>query len=249
MPLKQVVWVRIPEGPPFFEVYMKARYIKNIGSFITGDIQEKIFNKKIAIIGCGGNGEYVVEFLARLGIQEMSIWDGDIFMPSNINRQCMMTETDVGQSKTVITSKRLLAINSNLKLHCYSFLGDATDDFEHLLEHDLIVWCADNSKHCLLARSRVRNAIMQGIPCIDAGLYEEGGNIYFITKDNIAAYDKQTDIWCDHTQTDVPLSQPAYMCAIVAGMTVHKIVEWCAAIPQCHLHYDAIRPQLIKFVT
>ena len=67
----------------------------------------------IAIFGIGGVGSYVLEALARSGIENLIIIDKDIVDITNINRQLIATHSNIGQSKTSVAKKRLLDINPN----------------------------------------------------------------------------------------------------------------------------------------
>lgn len=73
--------------------------------------------KHILVIGLGGVGSFAAEFIARSGVGEMTIVDGDVVDPSNRNRQLPALATNHGVSKAEIMRERLLAINPDLKLH------------------------------------------------------------------------------------------------------------------------------------
>ena len=64
---------------------MQARYERNIPSLTEAE-SELLRTKKVAVIGCGGLGGYIIEQLARLGIGTIRIVDGDVFEESNLNR-------------------------------------------------------------------------------------------------------------------------------------------------------------------
>ena len=70
----------------------------------------KLKNQKIMLFGLGGVGGYVLETLARSGISSFIIIDGDIIEESNINRQIIASQENIGESKVIAFKKRLLAI-------------------------------------------------------------------------------------------------------------------------------------------
>ena len=76
---------------------------------------EKIKNAKIAVLGAGGVGGYVIEMLARLGVGEIEAVDFDKFEKSNLNRQILALTTTIGQNKCDVARKRILEINPNCK--------------------------------------------------------------------------------------------------------------------------------------
>lgn len=71
----------------------------------------------VMVVGMGGVGSYAAEFIARSGIGEMTIIDGDVVDPTNRNRQLPALATNHGVSKALIMEERLKAINPELKLH------------------------------------------------------------------------------------------------------------------------------------
>ncbi len=77
----------------------------------------KLMGSHVMVIGLGGVGSFAAEFIARSGIGEMTIVDGDKVDPSNRNRQLPALATNHGQSKADIMADRLMQINPELVLH------------------------------------------------------------------------------------------------------------------------------------
>ncbi len=87
------------------------RYIKNIGTIgIQGQL--KLLQSRVAVIGLGGLGSFLIELLARMGIGELFLADGDVFVENNLNRQLLMNEKSIGNFKANIAKKRLKTVNS-----------------------------------------------------------------------------------------------------------------------------------------
>jgi len=78
---------------------------------------EKLKAAHVMVIGMGGVGSFAAEFIARAGVGEMTIIDGDVVDPSNRNRQLPALATTHGVPKTTVMAERLLAINPELKLN------------------------------------------------------------------------------------------------------------------------------------
>ena len=124
------------------EKYSRQIILKNIG--VLG--QKKILNSKVLIIGMGGLGCPVAEFLTRSGVGFLGIVDHDLVSLSNIHRQTLYDEKDLGKPKVKAAKKKLNNINSktkidiyNLKLNKkkftkivknYDYIVDGTDNFE-----------------------------------------------------------------------------------------------------------------------
>ena len=124
------------------EKFSRQIILKNIGA--VG--QKKILSSKVLIVGMGGLGCPVAEFLTRSGIGTLGIADHDTVSLSNIHRQGLYNEKDINQSKVKIAKKKLNKINPktrinifNLKLNKntfekiiknYDYIVDGTDNFE-----------------------------------------------------------------------------------------------------------------------
>ena len=77
---------------------------------------KKIKNTNILLIGIGGVGGFTLEALVRSGFQNITIIDGDTIDESNLNRQIITNNKNIGNLKGEEASKRYLSINCNLNL-------------------------------------------------------------------------------------------------------------------------------------
>ncbi len=82
---------------------------------------EKLKNAKVAIFGIGGVGSYVVEGLARAGVQNLILVDNDKIDVTNINRQIHATHTTIGKDKVEVMKQRVLDINPNANVITYNY--------------------------------------------------------------------------------------------------------------------------------
>ena len=80
---------------------------------------KKLANAHVMIVGLGGVGSFAAEFIARSGVGELTIIDGDTVDPTNRNRQLPALHTNHGQYKTTIMEERLKAINPEIKIHVF----------------------------------------------------------------------------------------------------------------------------------
>ncbi len=83
---------------------------------LIGNKIELIKMKKVLVIGLGGVGGYAVEALIRSGIENITIVDNDVISISNLNRQIMTYQDNIGKYKTDEIEKRILSINPNVKV-------------------------------------------------------------------------------------------------------------------------------------
>ena len=78
---------------------------------------EKLASSHVLIAGLGGVGSFAAEFIARSGVGEMTIIDGDIIDPTNRNRQLPALATNNGAFKALVMAERLSAINPEVKIN------------------------------------------------------------------------------------------------------------------------------------
>lgn len=122
------------------EKYSRQIILKNIG--IVG--QNKILKSKVLIVGMGGLGCPVAEFLTRSGIGSIGIIDHDLVSLSNVHRQTLYDEKDLGKFKVKIAKKKLNNINSKTKIDVYNFKLDKKKFIKIIKNYDYIVDGTDN---------------------------------------------------------------------------------------------------------
>ena len=77
---------------------------------------EKLKNASVLVVGLGGVGSFAAEFLARAGVGNITIIDGDIVDITNINRQLPALHSTIGKDKVEIVAERILDINPEINL-------------------------------------------------------------------------------------------------------------------------------------
>ena len=122
------------------ERFSRQIILKNIG--ILG--QNKITNSKVLIIGMGGLGCPVAEFLTRSGIGSLGIVDHDQISLSNIHRQSLFNEKDLNQPKVKIAKKKLNKISSITKIKFFNYKLNKSNFQKIIKDYDYIVDGTDN---------------------------------------------------------------------------------------------------------
>ena len=97
------------------ERYSRQIVLKNVG--VTG--QKKISNSKVLIVGAGGLGCPIADYLSRAGVGTIGIADFDKIKLSNIHRQSMYNSKDIGQFKVDVIKKKIKLINPFIKIKTY----------------------------------------------------------------------------------------------------------------------------------
>jgi adenylyltransferase/sulfurtransferase len=120
--------------------YSKQIILKQVG--ISG--QKKIFSTKVLLVGMGGLGCPVALYLSNLGIKNIGIADHDKVDISNLNRQILFSEEDIGKFKVVRAKKFLQKINRTIKINVYKERIIEKNIQKILSKYDIICDCSDN---------------------------------------------------------------------------------------------------------
>ncbi|WP_306535886.1 HesA/MoeB/ThiF family protein [Geobacter sp.] len=94
---------------------LPARYQRNRQAISVGQ-QLKLFRGRVAVVGCGGLGGYVIEELSRLGVGTIIAIDPDFFEEHNLNRQLLSSPARLGQAKVEAAAARIAEINPAVTL-------------------------------------------------------------------------------------------------------------------------------------
>ena len=122
------------------ERFSRQIVLKDIG--ILG--QKKILSSKVLIVGAGGLGSPVVEFLSRAGIGSLGIADDDKISLSNLHRQSLYNTSDIGNFKVKIAKDKVKKINPNTKVTVYKIRLNNNNLKKIINDYDYIVDGSDN---------------------------------------------------------------------------------------------------------
>ena len=122
------------------ERFSRQIVLKDIG--ILG--QKKILSSKVLIIGAGGLGSPVIEFLARAGIGSLGIVDDDKVSLSNLHRQSLYNTSDVGKFKVKIAKDKIKKINPSTKVTSYKIRLNNKNFNKIINDYEYIVDGSDN---------------------------------------------------------------------------------------------------------
>ena len=134
--------------------------------------QMRLANAKVLCIGAGGLGSPVLLYLAAAGVGTIGIADHDIVDLSNLQRQVMHGEADVGSPKTVSARAAILEINSTVKVVTHSQGITRKNALELIAGYDLVIDATDN----FATRYLINDAcVLLGKPCIWGSIYRFDG--------------------------------------------------------------------------
>ena len=122
---------------------LPARYQRN-QQMISTSQQLQLFRSKVAVIGAGGLGGYILEQLARLGVGQIISIDDDVFEENNLNRQLLSSPANLGCVKVAVAAERIKEINPAVTLTPVQKLFSLTSGPALLEGVDCVVDAVDN---------------------------------------------------------------------------------------------------------
>jgi molybdopterin/thiamine biosynthesis adenylyltransferase/molybdopterin synthase catalytic subunit/rhodanese-related sulfurtransferase len=173
------------DAPPAQRAQLRPDYSRQISLKEVGDQgQAKLRNSRVLVIGCGGLGVPVLQYLAGAGIGKIGMVDGDKLEPSNLHRQTMYALSDVGEHKAILAADRLHALNPEVDARAYTLRLTAENAPELVSEYDLVVDCTDNFSTKFLLNDvcvRLRK------PVIFSSVYQYEGQMQVVRPDRDGA--------------------------------------------------------------
>jgi molybdopterin/thiamine biosynthesis adenylyltransferase len=94
---------------------LPGRYRRNRQTLSTED-QLRLCRSRVAVVGCGGLGGYLIEELARLGVGALVVIDPDVFEEHNLNRQLLSSPAHLGAAKVDVAHARIAAVNPAVEI-------------------------------------------------------------------------------------------------------------------------------------
>ncbi len=155
------------------ERYDRQTMIRGIGE----EGQEKLKRAKVVIAGTGGLGSPVSLYLAAAGVGTIRIVDHDRVELSNLNRQILHWDKDIGRSKVASAREKLSQLNQGVKIEAVGEIINETNISRIVTGFNLIVDATDNlpARH-LLNKAAIEN----GIPLIHGAVYGLEGRVMTI---------------------------------------------------------------------
>lgn len=155
---------------------------------------------RVLIVGAGGLGCPVATYLAAAGVGTIGLVDDDVVELSNLQRQVLFSEADLGQEKVAAAARRLLACNGNILVVPHFERLTASNAQSLISAYDLVVDCSDN----FATRYAINDA------CLLLGRSFVYGSIY--------RFEGQVSVFCQPTA-------PCYRCLFPQE---NAVVENCA---------------------
>jgi adenylyltransferase/sulfurtransferase len=143
--------------------------------------QARLRSASVLVIGAGGLGVPVLQYLAGAGIGRLGIVDGDRLEPSNLHRQTWYTLAECGQEKSTLATARVRALNPDVRVESHALRFDAGNADRLGAGYDLILDCSDNFTTKFLLNDL---ALRTGKPVLFASVYQYEGQLQMVRGDD-----------------------------------------------------------------
>jgi len=216
---------------------MPQRYLRNLGTIgIAGQI--RLLQAKVAVVGAGGLGGHVVELLARQGVGELLIIDGDSFAQHNWNRQILSTEKNLGMNKALAAAERVAAINSDTQVQAVSRMLEPKAAEAWLGGMDVIVDALDS----FAARRMLLQAAQNlRIPLVHGAIAGFTGQVATILPDEKIMPEFLIGETMATSGVELQLGNPAATPAMAAALQSQEVVKLITGVG------ETLRRQILYF--
>jgi adenylyltransferase/sulfurtransferase len=165
---------------------MNERYIRHIQLKEVGPSgQAKLGEASVLVVGAGGLGCPVLQYLAAAGVGKLGIVDFDVVSESNLQRQILFMEKDVGQNKAVAAGRKLRSMNSEITINVYPTALTLGNCMELISDYDIVVDGTDNFTTRYLIND---TCIKLNKPMVYGSLYKFEGQVSVFNYKNGPSY-------------------------------------------------------------
>lgn len=185
--------------------------------------QQQLETATVLIAGIGGLGATVSQLLTRAGIGKLYLVDDGLINWSDLNRQLLYNETDIGQPKLTIAKQRLQQINSNVKIELLQKHIDLS--FQIPADVSIIADCLDNYS----SRFDLEAGLTAGSFLIHGGIEGDQGQVLTLQKGKSQTL---TEIFAGTQQPQGEIPVTGAGATILAGFMVNELFNTIFGNPQ-----------------
>ena len=199
---------------------LPARYQRN-REMLTTQQQGQLFHSRVAVIGCGGLGGYVLEELARLGVGELVAIDADCFEEHNLNRQLLSSPGTLGQAKVAAAAQRLAEINPAVTVRPVKDQFTRANGAELLAGADCVVDAVDNMTARLDLEAVCSDLKIPLVHGAIAGWYGHVATVY----PGEGTLQKLYRHWTGGKGIEQQLGNPSFTPAVIASLETAEVCK------------------------
>ena len=122
------------------ERYARHILLREVG----GQGQQKLMAARVLVVGAGGLGAPIIQYLAAAGVGAIGVCDDDEVSLSNLQRQVIFKTDDIGRAKTDSAASFAAGLNPNVEVQCHRIRISARNALSIVRDYDLVVEGVDN---------------------------------------------------------------------------------------------------------
>lgn len=203
--------------------------------------QKRLAASSVLTVGAGGLGCPLLYALAGAGVGHIAIADGDAVSLSNLNRQCLYTEADIGRNKAECAAARLSAYNSDIAVTAYPLMLGAENTRDLIVGHNLILLAVDS----IPARLIINDACAkEKISLVNGGIDGFYGDVTAVERGNSRIL---RTLYANAAQPDSAVSigaVAAVIASLMANVSLLLLLGEENPLAERILHYDGLSLQL-----
>ena len=147
--------------------------------------QEKFKASKVLVVGCGGLGCPILQYLTAVGIGTIGIIDFDLVSESNLQRQILFSTNDIGKQKVIVAKEKLTKQNPFITIKTYTAKIEIANALEIIKEYDIIVDGSDNFSTRYLLNDA---CVMLDKPLVSGSIFKFEGQVTVFNFNNGPTY-------------------------------------------------------------
>ncbi|GAB5398456.1 MAG: molybdopterin-synthase adenylyltransferase MoeB [Aureisphaera sp.] len=147
--------------------------------------QDKLSRAKVLVIGAGGLGCPILQYLTAAGVGTIGVVDFDQVETSNLQRQVLFGVSDLGKNKALVAKEHLLKLNDTIAIHAYPYQLTYQNALDLFLEYDIIVDGSDNFPTRYLVNDA---SVITGKPLVYGAIFKFEGQVTVFNYKNGPSY-------------------------------------------------------------
>ena len=177
--------------------------------------QEKIRKARVIVVGAGGLGSPVLQYLVAAGVGMAGIAEFDTVDETNLQRQVLYGSDDVGKLKSIIAKERLVHLNSLVEIPILNLRIDAENAIRVLENYDIVVDATDNYE----ARYVISDAcVILGKPMVHGSVYKSEAQVAVFNYNGGPTY-RCLHPYVKNPALRDPRAEDAGILGVLAGLT------------------------------
>jgi len=190
--------------------------------------QLKLKKARVLVVGAGGLGAPVLQYLVAAGVGNITIVDDDTIELGNLQRQILYNTEDVGKAKTEKAQQKLLLQNPNCKISVLNTKINAQNAFEIIKNFQVVVDCTDN----LEARYAINDASVKSyVPMVYASVYKFEGQVsVFNYRGGVSFRDLYPETTGKKVASPAQVGLMGVLPGIVGGFQANEVIKIISGI-------------------